>query len=145
MAGTDKQGFISDDTERKLEEFERKLKAQQAAMPDTSIRSGAGGINVLENYHFHDDNIPIYDAGTNKQIDRVDMEVDRLRRTRRTAQLQDEVDEIMHRLHEEKLAEERGELPNETKGNKVEPFVYVVPIVIVLIAILFIGASGGLG
>lgn len=136
-----KQGFISDDTERKLEDFEAKLKAEQAAMPDTSIRSGAGGINVLDNYYFGEDSIPIYDSGTNKQIDRVDMEVDKLRRSRRTGQVQDEVDEIMHRIHEEREAEKRGETPELEHGHKTEPFVFAVPIVIIIIALIFIAVS----
>ena len=79
MSDVNHDDFLSAETEKKVAEFEAKLKAEQAAMPDTSIRSGTAGMATLENYHFGNENIPIYSTGLNKQIDRVDMEVDRMR------------------------------------------------------------------
>jgi hypothetical protein len=138
MSTADKKDFLSDDTEKKVREFEEKLKAEQAALPDTSIRGGAGGINVLENYYFNEEgSIPIYDSGTNKQIDRVDMKVDKMRRSRRTAQLQDEVDEIMQRVYEERKAAEAGNASAKEEA-KTAPFVYAVPIVLVIFGIIVI-------
>lgn len=145
MAEPEKQSFISEETERHIEEFEKKLKAQQAAMPDTSIRTGPGGISVLENYHFTEDSIPIYDSGLNKQIDRVDMEVDRLRRSRRTGHVQDEVDEIMRRIHEERKAAAANQTPEIEKGHKTEPFVLAVPAVIIVFAAIFMALSNAVG
>lgn len=146
MAEAGKQDFITEETEKAIAEFERKLRAEQAALPDTSIRSGAGGINVLENYYFREGTqVPIYDSGTNKQIDRVDMEVDRMRRARHTFQAQDEVDEIMHRIHEERMREQQAEELHLEKGHQTEPFVYAVPIVVALIAAVFIIFTMGLG
>jgi len=122
------EDFLSADTEKKIAEFEAKLRAEQAAMPDTSIRAGAGGINVLENYHFGDEQIPIYNSGLNKQIDRVDMKVDRARRTRRT-QVADEVDQYMREIRAELQAKEmttEGKAVVEEE-HKTAPFIYIFP------------------
>lgn len=134
MSDEAKSDFISSDTEQKIKEFEDKLKAQQAAMPDTAIRAGAGGINVLDNYYFNDAEIPIYDSGTNKRIDNIDVKVDRMRRGKRDAKIEAEIDMYMQQLHEELAAKEAG-LPvdaQEEKHQKTAAFIYAVPIALVI-------------
>lgn len=134
--------FLTSDTEKKIADFEAKLRAEQAAMPDTSIRSGAGGINVLENYHFKDEQIPIYSSGLNKQIDRVDMKVDKARRTRRT-QVADEVDQYMREIRaelEEKEAAARAGVPLPEGEHQPAPFLYIVPGILAVFGIIVVAA-----
>ena len=129
MAGENKDDFLSSDTERKIAEFEAKLKAEQASMPDTSIRSTGTSIYAPEQYYFGDEKIPIYDTGLNKQIDRVDMKVDKARRNRNTI-IADEVDQYMREIRMEIKAREEAEakgigLPEQE--HKPAPFLYIVP------------------
>ena len=129
--------FLTAETERKVAEFEAKLKAEQAAMPDTSIRSTGMGIDAPQNYYFGEESIPIYDSGTNKQIDRVDMKVDRARRNRNTI-VADEVDHYMHEIRQEIAMKERngGVLPEER--HHTAPFVYIVPGVLAIFGLIVI-------
>ena len=143
MSDEAKKDFLSEDTEKKVAEFEAKLKAQQAAMPDTSIRAGAGGINVLENYYFKDGEIPIYDSGTNKQIDNIDMKVDRMRRSKHDARIEAEIEQYMIQLHQELEAKEAG-LPvdeEEMRHQKTATFVYAVPAILVVFGIIVVLAT----
>ena len=131
--------FLTAETEQKVAEFEAKLRAEQAAMPDTSIRSSGMGIDAPQNYYFGNENIPIYDSGTNKQIDRVDMEVDRARRHRNTI-VADEVDRYMREIRQEIAMKEQngGVLPEEK--HHTAPFVYIVPGILAVFGIIVVVA-----
>lgn len=128
--------FIQEDTEQRIKEFEEKLKAKQDAMPDTSIRSTGGGINAPQAVYFKDESIPIYDSGTNKQIDRIDMKMDKLRRGKRT-QVADEVDKYMREIRYEIEAREAGK-PIQEPVDHTAPFIYAVPAILVILAIIVI-------
>ena len=98
------------------------------------------GINVLENYHFADEQIPIYNSGLNKQIDRVDMKVDRVRRSRRT-QIADEVDQYMKEIREEIRQQEmtaEGKAPVHEEKPKQAPFIYIVPGILAVFGVIVI-------
>ena len=143
MAENTHDDFLSSETERKVAEFEAKLKAEQAAMPDTSIRSGSGAMNAPEQYYFGNEQIPIYDTGLNKQIDRIDMEVDRARRNRNTI-IADEVDRYMREIRMEIKAKEEAAAKGiefKEEEHHTAPFVYGVPIFLIFVAIIFIVAS----
>jgi Fe2+ transport system protein B len=142
MAENTHDDFLSTETERKIAAFEAKLKAEQAAMPDTSIRSNsAAGMNAPEQYYFGDEKIPIYDTGLNKQIDRVDMKVDQARRNRNTI-VADEVDKYMREIRMEIEAKEEAEAKGMEFRDKADehmaPFVWAVPIFLIVVAIIFI-------
>lgn len=142
MADRDKADFLSDDTEQKIAAFEAKLNADKAKMPDTSIRSVGGGIAAPENCYFDEgEPIPIYDSGTNKQIDRIDMEISRLQRTRRT-QLADEVDKYMAEIRAEILSGDEKTVEEEPK---TMPFIYIFPGVILVLAIIFVCVRYAMG
>ena len=148
MAEDHKDDFLSSDTEKKIAAFEAKLRAEQAAMPDTSIRSSSvAGMNAPEQYYFGDEKIPIYDTGLNKQIDRVDMEVDRARRNRNTI-VADEVDKYMREIRaeikEKEEAEAKGIEFREHADEHMAPFVFAVPIAIIVIAIIFIAVRSAI-
>lgn len=146
MSDATKKDFLSSETEKKVAEFEAKLKAEQAAMPDTSIRSGAGGINVLDNYYFEDSEIPIYDSGTNKQIDRIDMKVDQLKRRKRDAKIEAEIDMYMHQIHEELKMKEAGGNPDALEPVKKTPIgIYAVPLLLVVFGTIVIIAMNTAG
>ena len=140
MAEEQKDDFLSDETEKKIAAFQAKLKAEQAAMPDTSIRSGGTSINAPEQYYFGDEKIPIYDTGLNKQIDRVDMKVDKMRRSR-NAIIADEVDQYMREIRAEikmrEEAEAKGIAP-QSEEHKQAPFVYIVPGILLVFGLLVI-------
>ena len=142
MSDVNHDDFLSAETEKKVAEFEAKLKAEQAAMPDTSIRSGTAGMATLENYHFGNENIPIYSTGLNKQIDRVDMEVDRMRRKRNSI-IADEVDQYMREIRMEIRAKEeaaaKGIVPEEPE-QKTAPFIYIVPGILAVFGIIVVAA-----
>lgn len=129
MAETQNDDFISAETEKKIKDFEAKLRAEQAAMPDTSIRGGSGSYAAPEQYYFRDEKIPIYDTGLNKQIDRIDMEVDKARRNRNTI-IADEVDRYMREIRLEiqmkEEAQAKGIVPEEPE-HKTAPGIYIVP------------------
>jgi hypothetical protein len=140
MAENHKNDFLSTDTEKKIAEFEAKLKAEQAAMPDTSIRSTGMSINAPEQYYFGDEKIPIYDTGLNKQIDRVDMKVAQARRSRNTI-VADEVDQYMREIRMEIKAKEEAEakgLVVESEEHKQAPFVYIVPGVLAVFGVIVV-------
>ena len=126
-------------------EREKQWKAVQAALPDTSIRPGAGGINVLENYHFADEEIPIYHAGMNKQIDRVDMEVERARRARREDDITEDIEQNMEGIHEKLQVdgESSNQLPayiNEGTGPVSNVGVAVgigLLVIVIIVAVLY--------
>ena len=131
--------FLSQETERKVAEFEAKLKAEQAAMTDTSIRSSGMSINAPQPFYFdRGEKIPIYDTGLNKQIDRVDMEVDKARRNRNTI-IADEVDQYMREIRAEIQAKQDAEAKGvalQPEEHHTAPFVFVVPIVVLVIGII---------
>lgn len=145
MAETDETSFLSEETERKLAEFTAKLEAEQAAMPDTSIRSGTGGIDAPENYYFSEgENIPIYSSGLNKQIDRVDMKVDKAKRMRRT-NVADEVDRYAREIHAQNVAAQKAkeaQEPQPDKKRKTAAFIYVFPAILVVFGIIVVIAMG---
>ena len=130
-----REDFITDDTECKIREFEAKLKADQEKLPDTSVRATKRSIDAPENYYFAEgESIPIYDSGTNKQIDRIDMEVDKLRRAR-NSQLADEVEYYMREIRAEIEAKERGEEIKEEEP-QTAPFLYIVPTAIIVLGVI---------
>ena len=140
MSEENKDDFLSTETERKVAEFEAKLRAEQAAMPDTSIRSGGTGINAPQQYYFNDEKIPIYDTGLNKQIDRVDMKVDKARRSR-NAIIADEVDRYMREIRMEIKAREEAEAKGivvEPEEHKPAPFIYIVPGILAVFGVIVI-------
>ena len=140
MSDAPKDSFLSSETEKKLADFEAKLKAEQAAMPDTSIRT-TGGIGTGEQFYFDgDEQIPIYDTGLNKQIDRVDMKVSKMRRMRNNTQVSDEVDHYMRQIRAEREAEANGTSLADSNQNKTAPFLYVVPVILILFGIIVIVA-----
>lgn len=141
MSETHPGDFITDETEKKIADFEAKLKAEQAAMPDTSIRSSGMSINAPQQYYFNgNEKIPIYDTGLNKQIDRVDMKVDRARRNRNTI-IADEVDKYMREIRMEirarEEAEAKGIVPEEPE-HKTAPFVYIFPGILAVFGVIVI-------
>ncbi len=134
--------FLSEETERKIAEFKAKLEAEQAAMPDTSIRSGTGKIDAPQNYYFDNESIPIYNSSLNKRIDRVDMEVDRAKRARRT-QLAEELSHYEKQLHadnERIHKQEKGENKDEKGSGKTASFIYVFPAILVVFGIVVVAA-----
>ena len=140
MAEEHQGDFLSAETEKKVAAFEAKLKAEQAAMPDTSIRSTGTSINAPEQYYFTDEKIPIYDTGLNKQIDRVDMKVDKMRRSRNSV-VADEVDQYMREIRAEIRAKEEAEAKGiavTPEEHKLAPFVYIVPGILAVFGLLVI-------
>ena len=139
MSNEHNDDFLSQETERKVAEFEAKLKAEQAAMPDTSIRSSGMSINAPQQFYFDSgEKIPIYDTGLNKQIDRVDMKVDKARRNRNTI-IADEVDQYMREIRAEIQAKQDAEAKGvalQPEEHHTAPFVFVVPIVVLVIGII---------
>lgn len=142
---------MSDGTKARLADFENKLyqqalEAKRASLPDTSIHSGGSSeLDVLGDY-YPDEDIPIYGSGLNKQIDRIDMEIDKAKRARRSAFRDPEAEAYMARIRkavaddknktdEEKAAEEEA---RKHKRFRDDPFILIVPIVIIFIAIVFI-------
>ncbi len=142
---------MSDDTKKRLADFENRLyqqalEAKRASLPDTSIHGGGGGeLDVLGDY-YPDEDIPIYGSGLNKQIDRIDMEIDKARRARRSEFRDPEAEAYMARIRkavaddknktdEEKAAEEEA---RKHKRFRDDPFILIVPVVIIFIAIVFI-------
>ncbi len=137
----DSQGFLSEETERKIAEFKAKLEAEQAALPDTSIRSGTGKIDAPKNYYFDNESIPIYDTTLNKRIDRVDMEIDRAKRMRRT-QLAEELDRYKSQIHAENERQNQagGESQTSKGSNETASFIYIVPGILVVFGIIVVVA-----
>lgn len=141
---------MSDGTKERLAEFENRLyrqalEAKRASLPDTSIHGGGSELDVLEDY-YPDQDIPIYGSGLNKQIDRIDMEIDKAKRAQRSSFRDPEAEAYMARIRkavaedkdktdEEKAAEEAA---RKHKRFRDDPFILIVPIVIVFIAIVFI-------
>ena len=140
MAAENKDDFLTADTEKRIAEFEAKLKAEQAAMPDTSIRSSGNSIYAPEQYYFGNEKIPIYDTGLNKQIDRVDMKVAQARRSRNTI-IADEVDRYMQEIRLEIQAKEEARakgIVQEPEEQKTAPFIYVVPGILAVFGVIVV-------
>ena len=78
----------------------------------------------------------------NKQIDRVDMEVDRMRRKRNSI-IADEVDQYMREIRMEIRAKEeavaKGIAPEEPE-HKTAPFIYIVPGILAVFGIIVVAA-----
>ncbi|MGI6591347.1 MAG: hypothetical protein ACOX1O_07060 [Eggerthellaceae bacterium] len=143
---------MSSETEKKVAAFENKLYQQaleeaRKQMPDTSIHgiSNASEIDSVSAYYPKHD-VPIYDAGTNKQIDRIDMELDKVKRANRNDSIDSDAVLYMKQLRS-RVASEVGKTDEEIEAaNEAERlarhkrdsrFIYIVPIVIVVIAIVF--------
>lgn len=143
---------MSADTKKKLADFEDKLYQQmleekRAAMPDTSIHSTGGSeLDAVDHYYPKED-IPIYSSGMNKQIDRVDMEIDKAKRSRRGDFLDPDAARFIKQLRaqEEGKSEEEIEAERIARHKKDSRFIIIVPIVIVIIALIFIGLSSAFG
>lgn len=139
---------MSADTQKKLADFENKLYQQmledkRAAMPDTSIhRTGGSELDAVDHYYPKHD-VPIYSSGMNKQIDRVDMELDKAKRSRRGDFLDPDAARFVRQLRaqEEGKTEEEIEAERVARHKKDSRFIIIVPIVIVVIAFVFIGLS----
>lgn len=148
---------MSDGTKERLAEFENRLyrqalEAKRASLPDTSIHGGGSELDVLEDY-YPDEDIPIYGSGLNKQIDRIDMEIDKAKRAQRSAFRDPEAEAYMARIRkavaedkdktdEEKAAEADA---HKRKRFRDDPFILIVPLVIIFIAIVFIVLMAAFG
>lgn len=143
---------MSADTKAKLAKFEdelyqKMLEDKRAAMPDTSIHSTGGSeLDAVDHYYPKED-IPIYSSGMNKQIDRVDMEIDKAKRSRRGDYLDPDAQRFIRQLR----AQEQGKTEEEIEAERLERhkkdsrFIIIVPIVIVIIALIFIGLVAAFG
>lgn len=143
---------LSSETIEKVSDFEHKLyqkalEEERKKMPDTSIHavSNASELDSVAAYYPKQD-VPIFDSSTNKQIDRIDMEIAKLKRAKRTEIIDADANLYMTNLRSRVAADldkTEEELAAQNEAERLERhkrdsrFIYIVPVFIIAIAIMF--------